>query len=514
MLAVSRFNPTPIYCLIVLLGVISTTMIISSYLIINKYLSFFPALALTALFTIGIYSTIAYVVIKKLQQDQGIIRYILDSMKDIVFIKKFDGTFTYCNKALAALYGTQPDIMLGKNDFDFIQDQTLSEQFLLNTQSIMEKMETEEVYESTKDVNTGQIRHFHSIKVPYIDTKNQKKLMVVAKDITDIIVLKQESEKNKMRLEHALDVSEEGLWEWNAKTNQVLHNKAWEKITGISQSENSFNEFEKCILPDDKDRVMKVLQDLVKHNKPYNIKFRIMRPNGEVIWVWDRGKVSEYDAEGNPLWFTGLILNITEQEILQDDESNISYYDQLTGLFNRPYMEDKLKKIIKENQQKNSYCALLSVDLDQFKVFNENYGHRIGDELLKSVAKRLQDCDSEPTIVVRLNSDKFVIMLPLFDKDQARVNHRIQAYSKSVIEKIADDFYLKDHTTETEVECSITASIGGVVFKSGQLATNKLLQMADMALYSTKASGGEAILILDANQKGRIGHLDRIKHLY
>lgn len=445
---------------------------------------------------------------RKYQTHVKIVRNILDSVSDVIVIKDYQGNFVFCNETVARLYNSRPSDMVGKNDYYFTGNAEQSDFFLKNVQSIMDRYQKEDVFESSTDANTGEIRHFKSTKIPFRDVQNQLKILVMAKDITDIVMLKEEADKNKKRLEHVLDVSEEGLWEWNTQTNEVIHNKQWELITGIEQSQNTFAEFEECILPNDRDMVAHALETLIEHNEPYSIEFRMRRPDGKIIWIWDRGRVAEYNDEGQPTWLVGIALDITTEKENQQKIANLAYYDQLTGLANRIQLETELKSAIELSQQENKYSALLFLDLDRFKLLNDSYGHHMGDKLLEAVAQRLKHIQAcSGGTVARFGGDEFVMVLPLLDSDQAQASELAQQFAEKVISELSASLHLKSVIQDIEIEYSITGSVGGVVFKSGDLSTNGLLQLADLVLYRSKAKGGNSAMIFDVNMQDELKHV-------
>jgi diguanylate cyclase (GGDEF)-like protein/PAS domain S-box-containing protein len=139
--------------------------------------------------------------------------------------------------------------------------------------------------------------------------------VIIATNITEIIALKNQAEKNEKRLAAVLDISSEGMWEWNTQTNDVFHNKKWEIITGVIDIENSFEEFQRCIFEDDKAKVNKALERLLEEKIPYSIEYRMVRPNDDKqIWILDRGVVIERTEQGKPLLVVGIIQDITEQK--------------------------------------------------------------------------------------------------------------------------------------------------------------------------------------------------------
>jgi diguanylate cyclase (GGDEF)-like protein/PAS domain S-box-containing protein len=452
-----------------------------------------------------------FIIKKTYQKHLDIVKNLLNAINEVIIIKDYQGNFVYCNDTVGKLYGSDPKEMVGKDDYYFTKNREQADFFRENVQAIMQRFQREDVYESTTDTQTGETRHFQSIKIPFLDMQKQLKILVFAKDITDITLLKEEAIRNKARLEHVLDVSEEGLWEWNIHTNKVMHNNQWEKITGIERTDNSFKEFENCILPEDKQMVSKALQMLIEENLPYSIEFRMKRPDGNVIWIWDRGRVAEYDIENKPVWLVGIALDITTKKLNQQKIANLAYYDQLTGLINRTQLEVELKNVIKQSEQQDCYSALLFLDLDRFKLLNDTYGHHMGDKLLECLSTRLQDIDKGRGIISRFGGDEFVIVLPLVDQQLIKATKLVQQYADKMVVDISNVLHLESDMQDVSIEYSITASIGGVVFKSGDISTGKLLQLADIALYRTKARGGHSAKIFDAHLQDELSYASELQ---
>lgn len=451
-------------------------------------------------------SFLLYAIKTEYAKHSKILRQVLDSITDVIVVKNYQGDFVFCNDTVAKLYNSTPKNMVGKDDYYFTKNKEQADFFRSNVQTIMQNFEKEEVYESSTDANSGEVRHFHSIKIPFRDAQEQLKIVVIAKDISEITRLKEEADRNKSRLEHVLEVSQEGLWEWNTKTNQVLHNKQWELITGIKRSENSFKEFEGCILQEDRELVFSALDKLVNSNQAYNIEFRMTRPDGKIIWIWDRGQVAEYDEIGTPLWLVGIAQDITAEKKNQQKIVNLAYNDQLTGLVNRTHLEVELSKTIEKSAENDTYSAVLFLDLDRFKLLNDSYGHHMGDKLLEGVADRLKLLQQKQEVVARFGGDEFVIVLPLLDSNQNEALQLAQKYADTVIQEVSKVFTLKSDIQNVEIEYAITVSVGGIVFKSGDISTGKVLQLADTALYRTKARGGHAAIIYDISMEDELRH--------
>lgn len=101
--------------------------------------------------------------------NEQLLRAVVNEMPDIVIVKDESGKFLLCNRALAQLYNTTPEAMIGKDDRDFGVPAELADFFKTNVLTIMQRGETEIVFEDSRDANTGEIRHFKSIKKPFKD---------------------------------------------------------------------------------------------------------------------------------------------------------------------------------------------------------------------------------------------------------------------------------------------------------------------------------------------------------
>ncbi len=446
---------------------------------------------------------------RKLNQHTKIVRSLFDSINEVIVVKDYEGNYVFSNRAIANIYGTDPENMVGKDDYYFTKDKQQSDFLRDNARSIMDRFQKEEVYQSTTDTVNGEVRYFQSIKVPFYDAKNQLKILIVAKDMTEITKLKEQSDKDRTRLEYVLEASEEGLWEWDIKNDEISLNDRARSITGIKG--NSFEGFKECIFPEDKERVLHALNMLIEHDQLYSMEYRI-QCDGKIIWAWDRGRVAEYDNEGKPVLLAGIIQDITVEKQNQKKIEYLAYYDQLTGFINRTRLESELRMILDLSQQKQCFSALLFLDLDRFKILNDSYGHHMGDKLLKAVVERFNKINKKQEIVSRFGSDEFVIILPLLDREESTALQMAREYANSVVQEIASEvFTLESDVQSIKIDYSITVSIGGIIFNSNELSDDKALQLADSALQRIKASGGNAAIIYDLKMQHELKNASELQ---
>ncbi|WP_166835936.1 bifunctional diguanylate cyclase/phosphodiesterase [Rheinheimera pleomorphica] len=162
----------------------------------------------------------------------------------------------------------------------------------------------------------------------------------------------------------------------------------------------------------------------------------------------------------------------------QKKMEQLAYYDVLTGLANRSYFRDQLRKAIAMSHRGYYNFALLYFDLDEFKRINDTLGHDAGDELLKEVAKRLISRLREEDTIARLGGDEFAVILSgIKDRGQA------SSIATNLQQAFAAPVKLGQH------EVSISASIGITVAPEDAAEEELLLKHADLAMYEAKARG-------------------------
>lgn len=124
---------------------------------------------------------------EELEEQKNLLRILIDEIPNPIVLKNYSGKFVLANKATAKLYGCQdPDSMIGKDDGDYIPDKELAEFFKKNVREIIDKEETQIVYEDSIDVETNETRNYMSIKKPFVNNLDEKMILVLANDITEM----------------------------------------------------------------------------------------------------------------------------------------------------------------------------------------------------------------------------------------------------------------------------------------------------------------------------------------
>ena len=143
--------------------------------------------------------------LRTLHEREALLRTVIDEMPDVLVLKDRHGKFLLGNKAVARLYHTTPEEMVGKDDSDFGVPAEMVEFFHENVLAVIARGETEVVYEDSTDASTGEVRHFKSIKKPFLDTQGNSQILIIAHDITDIVNAQKQVAESEGKLRTILD---------------------------------------------------------------------------------------------------------------------------------------------------------------------------------------------------------------------------------------------------------------------------------------------------------------------
>ena len=181
---------------------------------------------------------------------------------------------------------------------------------------------------------------------------------------------------------------------------------------------------------------------------------------------------------------TGFIRDISEQKKARQEIENFAYYDVLTGLPNRRLLVDRFQHAVLLSQRTNNYCALMFIDLDNFKTLNDSKGHDIGDQLLMEVAKRIQLTLRAGDTVARLSGDEFIVILESLSSNVSQAYQQASEVAQKLLEKLNASYHLG------LFEFNTSASLGITLFKDDHINSFEThLRHADAAMYQAKANG-------------------------
>jgi len=234
-----------------------------------------------------------------------------------------------------------------------------------------------------------------------------------------------------------------------------------------------------CLHPDDIERILAADERFEVGDEPFSEEYRLIAKDGSVVWVREDAVVTR-DETGEPLFWQGVLFNITQRKVLEEQLQHQAFHDTLTGLPNRALFYDRLKHAVVHTQRHGGKVAVLFMDLDDFKVVNDSLGHKAGDKLLVDVAGRLCASLRSEDTAARIGGDEFAVLL----EHLADVGEATQV-AERIMDKLRSPFELGER--ETFVTASVGVAFGGTT--GTKKLSEELMRDADMAMYRAKRSG-------------------------
>ena len=306
------------------------------------------------------------------------------------------------------------------------------------------------------------------------------------------------------------EVSNDLLWEFDAHGRLCdLGGRLAKTIERRNGSRRA--DWRTYVIPQEQDTALDTLETAIQQRKPFQqLVLRLWLPGREQsIWTLNSG-LPLFNEDGEFLGYRGATTDITdnkkaeallrdydqklEAEVVERTRSlaeasqrnwQLANFDSLTSLPNRNLFFEHLRKGLQQARRQGRLAALLLVDLDGFKEVNDTFGHDIGDELLREIANRLQQCVRGTDTVARLGGDEFTVILINLEQPQGA-----EAVARKIVERLAEPVPLG------EASATVTASVGIALYRPQQPDTldlaMKLLRQADAAMYAAKRSGKNA----------------------
>ena len=206
---------------------------------------------------------------------------------------------------------------------------------------------------------------------------------------------------------------------------------------------------------------------------------RYVDGQGRSSWVL-HGAAAVPGPDGRPAWFAVSAQDISERRRAEEDLRALSaalaeqaVRDPLTGLANRTLFEERLKAVLARDSRTGASSAVLFLDLDGFKEVNDNLGHAAGDEVLRTVAKRLASAVRPADTVARIGGDEFVVLVEgASNESVAQLVLRLKAVVGEPMQTL---------------DLKVGVSVGAALAVAGGRSPQELLSAADQAMYAAKA---------------------------
>ncbi|MBW4495143.1 MAG: PAS domain S-box protein [Oscillatoria princeps RMCB-10] len=252
-----------------------------------------------------------------LRKSQQMLQLVMDNIPQYIFWKDRHSVYLGCNVAFAGVAGLKnPQEIAGKTDYDLPWTKEQTEFFRSCDARIMGTDKPEAHIIEPALLADGKQAWFETNKIPLHDSEGTVVgILGTIEDITHRLRSEEELRKMRERFELAVRGSRDGLWDWDIQTNDVYFSPRWKNMLGFEDWElqNTFDEWEKRIHPDDIDRVLASVQACLSGLTPYlEVEYRLRHKDGSSRWIFGRGAVL-FDATGKPYRMAGSHTDITER---------------------------------------------------------------------------------------------------------------------------------------------------------------------------------------------------------
>ena len=258
---------------------------------------------------------------------------------------------------------------------------------------------------------------------------------------------------------------------------KLANRKAIELFGASGPSQLVDRRFTDLVLAEGRDEIAEILQRLVDRGGVTDpSQTRVVRIDGRFV---DVEMSSAAIVEQGRIAIQTVLRDVTERRRAEEEIRHLVYHDALTGLPNRALLFDRIRQAVQQVRRNGRRCAVMLLDLDQFKDINDTLGHPAGDKLLCAVSQRLLDTVRGTDTLARLGGDEFaIVQTDVSSAEGAAI------LGQKVLDAIARPFRIDDEEVYT------TASVGITVVPDDGDETDRLIRNADLALYRAKGEGG------------------------
>ena len=367
--------------------------------------------------------------------------------------------------------------------------------------AIQKALETGELQtlEYTMDTLSG-IHSFES----RIKASGENKVICFIRDMTEQKNTEKRLRESEERYREILASIEEGYYEADLAGKIIYFNDRLPGMVGYSREEFMGMSYKKIYNRPEK--VFQTFHRVYLTGEPVkDLTLDLIKKNGDTVYVGFSVSLI-YDKAGQKVGFRGLARDITERIRFEQRLKFLGMHDQLTGLYNRAFFEEEMQRL---SQSREYPIALITADLDDFKLVNDSYGHEAGDWLLKVAAAVLSKAVRGDDVLARVGGDEFAVILK---KTSEKGAEKIATRMRESLEE-----YNQQHN-----DLPLGISIGLAVALNAEKSLHEVFRHADDLMYrdklnrSTKARNKsiQALLAtLDERDYITQGHSQRLEDL-
>ncbi|PBJ20677.1 putative diguanylate cyclase YdaM [Pseudomonas sp. ACN8] len=276
------------------------------------------------------------------------------------------------------------------------------------------------------------------------------------------------------------------LWAFDWETRQMLYvSPAYERIFGRSADRllADCNQWRDCIYPDDLDYAERSLAEVLDKGAVEDREYRIIAADGQVRWLSDKCYVNRQAEPGQPVIIVGIAEDITDKKRMERELQRLATTDALTQSSNRRHFFECAHREFAHARQRGEPLSFLMLDIDDFKIINDTYGHQEGDNVLQRIADSGRAALRRGDLFGRIGGEEFAAVFPGCTPKMAL----------QVAERLQQQIQRLRFTHEGQT-FGITVSQGLTSLTAADENVENLFSRADAAMYQAKREGKNRII--------------------
>lgn len=340
----------------------------------------------------------------------------------------------------------------------------------------------------------GQTRWVITSAKPELDESGKVvRLLGVVVDVTDQMETAAALAESRFQFQTLTEALPQIVWSCDAEGRHDYFSARWSEFTGIEQEEITEETWKELVFPDHAAMVAEVWSNALRTGEPYDIDYRFRHRSGDYRWLrvmalpirGEGGRITRWFGTSTDVHEAYLIAE--EREQLARELARMASEDALTGALTRRAFIERVNAMIDRKTRSRRHASLLMLDIDHFKSINDTYGHPAGDRVLAAVAGRLRAALRKQDVIGRLGGEEFAVYLPQCSRREAL----------DVAERTRASIEVEPISLQDGGAVAVTVSIGVTTGSESKLTLDRLLDVADKALYEAKNGGRNRAVFAD-----------------
>lgn len=348
------------------------------------------------------------------------------------------------------------------------------------------------------DLNIGSLSHYHgehetvgrgkngkdfdvALRISEMSTDNGLFYTCLVGDISERKAAEYKLMEAESRYRDLVETAHDLVFSMDTQGHWTYLNNATHRIYGFEPEQMLGNDFIEIQAPESYERDMAAFARVLEGHELLQYETIHLDKGGNQRYVCFNVKPL-FDNNGKVIRITGTARDVTEQKIFERELTYQAQHDSLTGLYNRNYFQKELQRLISRVARSGAECALLYLDLDQFKYVNDSLGHAAGDRLLLECTNLLKANIREGDLLARFGGDEFTILL--YNVDQAATERVAEN-----LRKLFESYRFMDSSKTFNVTCSI----GITLISSETESVDEVMSQADLACNISKTQGRNCV---------------------